>query len=270
MSTAPGASLQPPAPPQTGGGSKVLLWILGIFVGFVLFVMVSCAAIGFYIAHKAKQYGNNPVYAVTRMAVAANRDLELISSDDSAGTMTIRDRRTGKVGTLKFDPVRKTMVAVDQDGKSASFRFDPNKQALVVTNEDGRTATISAEAQGDHLEVKSDDGTVKLDTNADQTPNSIPAYPGAAPQNNLSANDGKNAGGAYVFFTKDPVDKVLTYYSDTLKSSGYKISSATSNSNGKAGGMVSAASEGDKRTVLVTASDESEGTKVSVTYTDRK
>lgn len=289
MATAPGAIPQPPAggppaPPQTGGGSKTLLWILGIFVGFVLFVMVSCAAIGFYVAYKAKQAGldpnlmkKNPILAGAKLSVAANPDLQLISSDDSSGTIVVHSKKTGKNITMKVDSEKKIMVVTDENGKTVTMKLDAGGRRLIMTDDQGKTASITATApppgsspQDGGVEVKSTDGTTKIGNTADQAPSWVPVYPGVTPQNTFSANDEKNTTGTYVFTTKDSVDKVLGYYLDTLKSGGYRISTNMGNSNGKAGGMVSAANDGDKQTVLVTAGDDTDGTKVNVTYSAKK
>jgi hypothetical protein len=275
MSSAPASSPQPPiggtpVPPKTGGGAKVLLWILGVFAGFMVLIIVAFAAIGFYAAHKIKEVASNPVYAAAKFAVAANPDLETVSTDDSRGTISIRDRKTGKVGTLKFDAARKTMVVIDENGKTSSMRFDADKKAIVMTDDRGKTASITADAQGGNIEVKSTDGTMKIGSGADKAPDWVPVYPGTTPQNTFSASDERTATGSYTFATKDSVDRVLTYYGDTLKSSGFKISNTTSNTNGKITGMVSATTDGDKQTVLVTAGDDSDGTKVSVSYNNKK
>ena len=275
MSSAPTASPQPPAggtpvPPKTGGGAKVLLWILGIFVGFMVLVIVAFAAIGFYVAHKVKQAASNPVYAAARLAVAANPDLETVSSDDSSGIITVRDRKTGKVSTMKIDPEKRVMVVTDEHGKTVTMKLDTARNRLVMTDDQGKTASITADAQAGNIEVKSADGTVKMGAGADKAPDWVPVYPGTTPQNTFSASDDKNVTGSYVFTTKDAVDRVLTYYGDTLKSAGFKVSNTTSNSNGKISGMVSGNTDEDKQTVLVTAGDDTDGTKVSVSYSNKK
>ena len=275
MSTAPTASPQPPAggPPATptsGGGAKVLLWILGIFVGFLLLAMVSCAAIGFFIAHKARQFAENPVYSAAKFAVAANPDLETISSDDSSGTIKIRDRKTGKVGTLKFDAASKTMVVIDENGKKASMRFDADKKTIVMSDDQGKTATITGDGQAGNIEIKGPDGSMKIGANADKAPSWVPVYPGVTPQNTFSASNDSVANGTFVFTTKDDVGKVLSYYGDTLKSGGFKVSTTTSNNDGKNSGLVTGNNDGEKQTVVVTAGDDTDGTKVSVSYTVKK
>jgi hypothetical protein len=273
MSTAPASSPQPPAggpPAKSGGGAKIILWILGIFVGFMVFIIVAFAAIGFYAAHKIKQAASNPVYTAAKFMVAANPDLETVSSDDSSGTITVRDRKSGKVSTMKVDADKRVMVVTDENGKTVTMKLDTARNRLVMTDEHGKTASITADAQNGNVEIKSPDGTVKMGAGADKTPDWVPTYPGSTPQNTFSASDDKSSTGSYVFSTGDTVDKVLGYYGDSLKSAGFKISNTTSNTNGKVSGMVSGTSEGDKQTVLVTAGDDTDGTKVSVSYSSKK
>jgi hypothetical protein len=237
----------------------------------MVFVIVAFAVIGFYIAHKVKQAANNPVYAMAKLAVAANPDLETVSSDDSAGTITIHDRKTGKTGTLKFDAARKTMVMVDENGKTTSMRFDPDKKQLIMSDDRGKTATITADEKAGNIEIKGPDGTVKMGATAEKAPDWVPVYPGSTPQGTFAVSDDKNATGTYVFSTKDTVDKVLGYYGDSLKGAGFKISTTTSNSDGKVSGVVRGSTEGDARIVIVTAgSDDTDGTKVSVSYSNKK
>src|ERR1041385_8293333 len=49
----------PPAPPKSSG-VKVILWIVGVFVALIIFVIVAMAGLGFFFLHKAKQAGLDP------------------------------------------------------------------------------------------------------------------------------------------------------------------------------------------------------------------
>src|SRR5579864_6091784 len=131
MSSAPSMNPQPPsgappAAPKKGSGLKIFLWILGIFAGLAIVGIIGVSLLLSYFVHKVKQAANNPVYAAAKFAVAANPDLETVSSDDSTGSITIRERKTGKTVIMKFDPASKTMVVTDENGKTASMRFDPD------------------------------------------------------------------------------------------------------------------------------------------------
>jgi hypothetical protein len=193
-----------------------------------------------------------------------------VSSDDSAGTIVVHDKKTGKVSTMRVDPEKKIMVITDDQGKTVIMKLDPARNTLVMTDDQGKTATISANTQAGSLEIKSADGNVKFGGSADKAPDWVPVYPGSNPQSTFSASDAKGESGSYAFVTSDPVDKVLSYYGNALKSAGLTVSNTTSNSNGKISGMVSGQSDGDKRSVIVTASGENDGTHVGVVFGNKK
>ncbi len=281
MSSAPSTTPQPPpggppaAPPTTSGGGKALLWIFAGCATVVVLGILVVAGVFFFVVHKVKQAGldpelmqKNPALAVAKLSVATNPDLETVSSDDSSGTIVVRDKKTGKVSTMKVDSVKKTMVITDENGKTVTMKLDPRRNSLVVTDDQGKTATISADAGS--LEVKSSDGNFKMGAGSDKTPDWVPVYPGSNTQGNFSASDAKSESGSYSLVTKDPVDKVLSYYGSALKSAGLKVSQTTNNTNGKITGIVSGSSDGDKRSVMVTASGEDDGTHVGVVYGSKK
>jgi len=257
MSSTPSGPLPSPAPvipPSQGAKSNVVLWIVGIIVGVMLLCFGSCAVIGFYAMHKAKQAGldselmkKNPALATAKMAVMMNRDTELVSSDDDSGTIVVRDKKTGKTATMKFDPEKKSMVVIDENGKTA-------------------TLTTTGEGANGGMEMKTDEGTVKVGVGADKAPDWVPGYPGASIQNTFSASKGSEQNGVYTFVTKDAVDKVSSYYGDSMKSAGFTVTNVSSNSDGKMGGMVSGEDKSNKRTIVVVLTTEDDGTHANVTY----
>lgn len=282
MSSAPSTTPQPPAggppvAPPTQGGGKVFLWILGGCATIVVLGILVFAGLGFFVYHKAKQMGldpelmkKNPVLAVAKMTVAGNPDLELVSSDDSSGTLVVHDKKTGRNSTMRVDPLRKIMVVTDDQGKTVTMRLDPANNRLVVTDDKGKTATITADSQAGSMEIKSADGNVKLGGAADKAPDWVPAYPGSTPQSTFSANNAGEIGGTYSFATSDAADKVMSYYGDALKSGGFTVSTTTSNTDGKIGGFVSGRNDSTKRSVTVTVGTTNDGTQVAVIYSEKK
>ncbi len=243
----------PPAPPKSSG-TKILLWIAGIVGGLILISFASCAVLGFYAMHKVKQAGfdsnlmkTNPGLATAKMAVALNPNVEVVSSDDNAGTIVVRDKKTGKVATMKFDPQKKSMVVIDENGKTTSM-------------------TTSGEGANASMEMKSAEGTVKIGAGSDKAPDWVPAYPGATPQNAYSASTATEQSGSFSFVTQDAVDKVISFYGDSLKSAGLTVSNMTTSSDGKVGGMVSGDDKVSKRSVVVGLTTENDGTHVNVTF----
>ena len=250
----PFASSQPPLPP--GKKSNILLWILGGIVVLMIGVLGMCGLAGFFIMHKAKQAGldsgllsSNPAYAMAKMAATMNPDTETVSTDDSSGTITVRDKKTGKTTTLKFDADKKTMVVTDENGKEATVRV----------NTDGDKGTV---------EVQSADGNMKFGAAASgQVPAWMPVYPGSSPSGTFSSQTKEGSQSTFTFKTTDAAAKVMSYYQDQLKSGGFTINMAT---NTPQGGMVMAEDSGKTRSLMVTASSSSDGTDVSLTAIEKK
>jgi hypothetical protein len=229
---------------------------LGGIVALMLGVTAMCGLAGYFIMHKAKQAGldsgllsANPAYAVAKMAATVNPDVETVSANDSSGTITVRDKKTGKTTTLKFDPDKKTMVVIDENGK----------EATVKVNTDGDKGAI---------EVQSADGNMKFGGAASaQMPAWMPVYPGSSPAGTFSAQTKGGNQSTFTFKTHDAAAKVMSYYQDQLKSSGFTINMAT---NTPQGGMVMAEDGGKTRTLMITASTSSGGTDVSLTAIEKK
>jgi hypothetical protein len=72
--------------------------------------------------------------------------------------------------------------------------------------------------------------------------------------------------GSYAFVTKDPLDKVISFYGNSLKSAGFAVSNMTGNSEGKVGGMVSGEDKANKRAVMASLGVKDDGTHVNVTF----
>src|SRR5258708_5814682 len=158
MSTSP-----TPVPPAAGVAAKksnVWLWVLGGCGTLVVLVIVVVALIGFFAVSKLKQAGvdpallkKNPGLAAAKMAIAANPDVQMISSNDDAGTMVVRDKKTGKTVTMKFDPDKKTMTMTDENGKTGTVRIDPATKRMVMTDDTGKEATITADSNAGTVEM---------------------------------------------------------------------------------------------------------------------
>jgi hypothetical protein len=242
-----------PVPVRKGKGP--LFWIL-ISLG-ALVVVVGCAfAVGGYLLFRtAKNAGfdtsllaNNPALAVTKMAVAANPDLETLSTDDRAGSITVRDKKSGDVLTLTFDPDKKTMVARDKDGKEVNFK-------------------ISGDANGGSLEVNSSDGSVKFGATSTNTlPAWVPVYPGSSPQGTLSSTTDQGNQSAFSFTTKDSAQTVLDYYEKELTAAGMH---KTSRGWGGYGGLLSAEDASKNRTLVLSIATTAEGSQCGLTVVEK-
>jgi hypothetical protein len=154
-----------------------LAWVAIIILCLFGVALLGAVSFGLWVAR-------NPARAVRRLVTAANSNLEVLSTDEGAGTITLRDRRTGKVVTMTFDQAR-----------AGNFR---------ISADDGEGRT----------------GEFQLGGEA-RLPSWLPAYPGSHPRGIFSATgeSGSEAGdaGGVTFSTPDSVDRVLAFYEDKAK-----------------------------------------------------
>ena len=232
-----------PTPPELGGGpvrkKSALPWILGGLGGCLLLVLIIVAGFTFFIARKAKQAGvdadllrRNPALAAARMAVAVNPDVEIVSTDEGRGQITIHNRKTGKTVTMSFEDAKNGRFSV-QDG-------------------DGKSSVIIG-------------GKAKF-------PAWVPDYPGSNPQGAFSAQGEGSAAGTFTFKTSDSPDKVLKYYEDEFKAAGMKITTKVSSEDNdrRSGGVITGVDEHNNHTVNVVLGQDNGETTVAITYASGK
>lgn len=245
-------SSQAPLPP--GKKSNALVWILGGVLVVVLGFTAMCGIGGFLLLHKAKQAGfdsslmsKNPGYAAAKMVATMNKDVDVISTDDSTGTIQVRDKKTGQTTTLRFDAATKRMVVTDGEGKQS-------------------TVSITGDGDKAALNIQSADGTARFGASGDnQMPAWVPVYPGSTPKGTFSAQSNGASQSAFGFKTNDAPAKVIDYYQNQLKSAGFTISGTFSSPTG---GLVSA--ENGKRTLTVTVGASGNETSASLMAVEKE
>ncbi|HLJ18123.1 MAG TPA: hypothetical protein VKV15_26760 [Bryobacteraceae bacterium] len=253
------ATMQPPNP-QYGGApikkkTNPLVWILIGIVGLFMFIGLALGVITIFAVHKVKQFGNemksNPGLAMTKMMARMSPNAEILSTNDSNGTITVKDRTSGKVMTMKFDPDTKKMVMIGDDGKQVEI-------------------SASGNGPNGNVQIKSSDGTMKFG-GGDKAPAWVPAYPGSSPQGNFSAQGPEGSTTTFSFKTKDSPDKVRSYYADAVKSGGLKVTNTYSGQGATGSSAMMTAEDSDKKRTLLVMIGTSEGdTTVNVTASEKK
>lgn len=238
----PGVAPLPPGVAPAPRKTSPIVWVLAIVLGLFVLGFIGVVGAGYFVVHKARQagldpalIGRNPGLAMAKLITAVNPDAEVIRTDDSAGTITVRDRSTGKVMTFSFDDVRN------------------GKFNMRVQGEDGKTATV--EVGGANAKL----------------PSWVPSYPGSTAQGTFAvtgtSSDGSGEGGNFTFTTPDEASKVMTFYQDKTKELGMKANLTT---NTPDGGMLIASNEDNQRTLTVVIGKGSPGSTVNVTYAVKK
>jgi uncharacterized protein YneF (UPF0154 family) len=245
-----------PAPKKT----SPIVWILAAVGGLLVLVVLLVMAGGFFLVRKVKQAGfdtelmkKNPGLASIKMMAALNPNIEIVSTDESRGIVTVRDKRNGKTFTVNFE-----------DAKKGKFS---------MTDDKNQSVTISSQGEGSNgaVEIKSSDGTTKIGGGDTKVPAWIPDYPGSQPQGAFSSESGSEKSGMFTFKTKDPVDKIVRFYEDGFKTGGLKVTTTVQSGNaGSPGGAVQAQDEAGKHNCSVVLAGEGGETTVSVTFSAKK
>ena len=255
MSTTP-INPTPPTADQTKKKANPIIYILAGCGGLIVIGGIVAAVAMYFVFNKAKQMGldpelmkKSPAMAVAKMIAATDPDVEVLSSDDVKGTITVKDKKTGKVVTVTLDEAKNGKIVIKEDGKEA----------------------VKIEAKGDgesgSLEINSGEGSVKIGNTADKMPDWIPSYPGSAATGTYSfrGNDGESGG--FHFSTSDKPNDVLSFYDSELKKAGLQVQTLKTDR----AGTVSAEDSDKRRVVTVTASSSDDGaTVVSVVFQMKK
>jgi hypothetical protein len=240
----------PGAPPQTPPkkGLGPLGWILIGCGGLVVIGMVAMGACFFVAKRQVDKFGKNPTLAAAEMMVRLNPDLEVVSKDDDKGTLTIRNKKTGEVGTFNAEDAKNGHISWKSDKGSVTFDGSGAK----VTNEKGETTTFGSAAP-------------------QSFPAWIPTYPGGTVQGTMDTHNAEGHSAAFTVSTADTVDKVLEFYETQFKNAGLQVEKTTTTTNDQtAGGNLTAKSDDGKREATVIVSGSGGQTQAIVTFQDRK
>ncbi|RPH54695.1 hypothetical protein EHM82_06480, partial [bacterium] len=100
----------PQAPPPAKKGLSPLAWVaIGCGAIAILGTLVVGGLVmagGMFAKKQLDKLEENPVMTAAEWAVRANPDVELVESDPEAGTLTIREKATGKVTTISAEDAK--------------------------------------------------------------------------------------------------------------------------------------------------------------------
>jgi hypothetical protein len=219
-----GGSAAAPAPAPAKRKTSPLVWVLIVILGFFAIGAAGLIGAGVFLARRG------PGYAIARIIAAANPNAEILGTDDGAGTITIRDRHSGKTVTMSFD-----------DARHGRFRLE-------AQDENGKHAA---------LEVG---GSAKL-------PSWVPSYPGSIPRAVFSARgeseDAAGEGGNFTFTTSDPAPKVRSFFEDEGRRLGMDVNVKTESQDAK---VLVMKDPDDRRSLTVMIGADGGETTVNVTY----
>jgi hypothetical protein len=253
----------PPPPPGAEAPKKGLSTLAKVLIGCGVVMLLgigSCVVVTGYLAKKginklesfAKEMESDPdaaAYRVAELAIRANPDLTIISSDADAKTITIRDKDGSEI-TLTIDDLKAGRFTVSEGGETATVDFDADEQG-------GGTMTVT-----------SDKGTMVLGAgDASQVPGWVPTYPGARADSFSTVKTGSETSGTFALHTADSAETVLAFFEEKLEADGFKVEKMTGETTGALGGTLTATS--GSRTVNVTVVSQEGETQGLIAYGEK-
>lgn len=243
----------PPPPPTTVVVQKPGMpgWAKGLIACGCLVLLIGAGVLAFSIwaGKKAIDTMSDPA-KVAEFLINANPDLEVVSNDKAAGTITVRDKTTGDVTTFNYSDI--------QQGKFS------------IEGKDGKTVTVDGSElgqEGGNLQVTGPDGEqVNIATAGGDTPSWVPLYPNVKETTpGYNATVAGKTTGVVTQTTGDGVAAVKKHYEDYFAREAWNIQGSFSGGvAGQDGTLISAEKDGKSLTVAIGASGTD--TTVSLTY----
>lgn len=248
----------PPVPgaaaPPAKKGKGPLFWILLGCGGLTVMVIIVVLAITLFVGSKWKEFSadaeKNPTIAAARFIVKMNPDLEEVESDADAGTITIRNKKTGETITMNAQDIK--------DGK------------LSFKTSDGEEVNIQGGGKDGSFTVDSNKGSVSFGgKDASEVPDWVPRYSGVEFQGVFHSSNDEEMTGTVRFNANDSLDDVINFYRSELESAGYQIETSSFEQGGNRAEALTATSQ-DGRTVSVHAVRVNDRTDVTLSYSEKK
>ncbi|MCG6947449.1 MAG: hypothetical protein LJE93_00845 [Acidobacteria bacterium] len=237
-------------------GLPAWAWI-GIGCGALMILVAVATMIGGYIvANKAKhtiaEFEENPAGTIARGIIKASPDLEEVSSDDEAGTITVRNTKTGEVITVNYDEITEGKLSFTTDEGEITFDASEAKESgtIKVTDEQGGVVFATGEAV------------------SDEVPEWVPIFPGGEPKNRHGMRTGERITGGFEIETSASVEEVIRFYQEALESAGFEVKTNAYTQAENKGGMVNGDNDDEDRNVVAIIHSEGDGmTSIVMTYT---
>ncbi|GMV81268.1 MAG: hypothetical protein AMXMBFR7_24520 [Planctomycetota bacterium] len=219
---APPRAPTPARPPASSGGGNVLKWVLIGCGGITVLGILMVVGLSLFVWNKAKEAGydhdlmkRNPELAAAKIAVVSNPDVDLVSIDENKRTLTVKDKKSGKVTTLNLQQVMEgswSFETVDAEGNAEHVEFK---------------ATPGGAEDPGKLQVTTQEGVMTYGGKTVETPAWLPLYPGAKAQSLMSNATADRVQGMFSQQTPDSAEQVAAFYKEKLEASGFKLKQST-------------------------------------------
>ena len=252
---------QPMTPPEPGKKKISTLGWVGIGCGAVVILgMIAVGAMvaagGWFLKNKAEEFEKNPTLAAAKLMVQANPELEVVESDEDAGTLTIKNTKTGEVVTMNAKDIEEGKLTFTTKDGTATFDGSQNADGsgtLKVTTDKGEQVVYGATA-----------GAPK------NLPSWVPLYANAKVEGSYDATTPEGRNAMLTVTSSDSVDQVAEFYQSQLEAAGLKVERSSYETEGKKAIMLVGKTDDDKRNASITVATSNEGqTQAMVTFGEK-
>jgi hypothetical protein len=239
-------------------GLPALAWVGigcgGILVVALIVILTAFAFLGRKVADFARQAEENPAKAAAELFVKANPEVELVSIDDQAGTMTIRIKATGKEATVTYADIAQGKFSVTSEDGEFRVKADPagGGSAKVTIKRSNESVSYVSGAEA-----------------ASKVPEWViaAAYPGAPrPHASFAAEAAGVRSGSLGTVSNDDIQQVAQYYREFLKQQGYEVNENSTASEGGKMIFLSGGKEQEGKTLVVVCTESPDGTQIFLSF----
>jgi hypothetical protein len=286
MATPPPPPPPPPAAaaaiPAPSGGSRTVLIVLCVLGGLFLLIGGCVGACSYYAAKKAKAYAasasKNPQFAAVALAASVHPDIQVVSKNEDAGQITLRNKKTGEVVKLDLNAysaenIGRTMEQFARGLKPAVAEASGAAPVSAdVASAEPVPEVASARPVAD--EPANDSGREKISpariAAMEGMLRKFPAYVEKYPRSEtveVTLNSfGGFSTGSYSFFSSDKPDAIVEHYEKKITAAGFAVLSKNSDTNdyGSTSTLISQSGEGG--TFSITAESEKGGVRTTVNF----
>ncbi len=225
----PPAPAPAPAPAVPAKKSNTLVIVLCVVLGLIVLAVGSCVATCVYVGKKAKAYAResqkNPQISALAMAAAFYPGVEVVSKDLDAGTIVLKNKKTGEI--VKLDA---SSFSQDRVGEVLD-RLAQHKVVARTTPPDA-AATPSAPEPAAETRVSPAQAAAQTST-FKQFPADFPLYTsgGVTTLEATQQSFGGMSSARHVFVTSDSPGDVADYYGKKLAAAGYTLTASENGSD---------------------------------------
>ena len=248
----------PPPPAPTAPGQKKMSPLAKVAVGCGIVAVIGAIVIGVLFAAGIsflKRKAENPTLAAAELMVRANPELEVVETDSDAGTLTIKNTKTGEVVTMNAKDIEDGKITFSTEEGTTTFDASQNGEdggTVKITNEKGEQATFTS-GQGAPQNL----------------PSWVPTYAGGDVQGSYDATTAEGRSAMFTVTTTDPVDQVAEFYESQLKGSGFKVEKSSFETSGQKTVSLAATGDDDKRSATVIVSTSEGKTQAVVSFNEK-